>query len=1317
MHFGMVAMYRSSVNRVATLSRIPCVAAAIVCCAAIISSTVWAQESAPITIDASPTATELLRRAHETASTNPNESARVLQEAVDRFPNKLVPWDDSTDRFQNTIDAAERFLLSNQVVLQSWLRAESATAQRRLDQGDVLRVVELRALSPAGLQGMLWLAQQELDQGRIVSARRWIEKALRHPSLSPQQKLLLDQAKIGISTILIPSRVSATTSSQNETSQQQEQKSFVWGPLWKVWLPGTWLNRSLAELEPQSMDAERKKAAINGSALVSQSRFTWDGVLIAEGASVRYLDRISGVERWQQSVGSPMDRVSAAPVDLSVAVPAGDLVITLPGQALSEQRSGGQARITALSLQTGALRWDIHLDRLGRDDLKDLFPHGDPLIMDDVVIVQARKNTTRLEIAEWLIALDRATGAVIWTNSLGAAGGDRLSSSRPLGSPTQFNGDVIAATSLGVVARIDAFNGHVIWMKRWSAPTREPRFENPAWQLPSPIVSNDCVFWIQPDQMTLVCLSAIDGSTKWSAMLGVSEQLPAARSLLADHERLYLLCEDVVAVDIEDPRRTIWKLSDRLKEPMSVRGQCALATDDTGRSLLAVPLQNKALLLDPATGDTLGELPLKAGGNLNLDNGQLTVVDAEQVSLFMQANVGERLLRERMAQDSTDPRRGLALFELGRAWFSSKLMLDGATAMSAAVNQNSSTTDVLRDELLTKLFDALVISEIDQDTRSQLLTIAKNTARSFAQKATVALRIGDLAASNGQLQDALEQWCAVLESTQMRHEIVGNEVWKTSAQTAAIERIVSHPQTATMKLRMDVAAHSLTHMRQSDLLGFINAVNTAALLACNFDQAREILNEAARLAQSKGWSQEENMCRAMNADAPTGARWPQWNSAMPFAQLGSAQPKATTLSGRMLSMSPQAQREKNRSSMLFAEASSIFLRSADNLGIVWRTQFGDRDPSIMSWVPHIVLWCPRSQEDGALLALNPKDGAEVWRVDSVASVFQNNGLTPLKVPVVNERTNSSEIACLRAGPVCALIRNDGVVAGVNIANGSTQWNLNSTIRALDAADSSSNFVVVGGRETATQEELTSNPSWIYVMGSEHGDVVAKRVLPEEWGQIRWLRMLPDCLMIATDEVIATLELAPNLPIRWSLQDRRYANAPVPQAAGSWCFIRDRVGNTTALSMATGRLSALPFVIPSGVEVGGAVKAPQPFIYPYKNSWLVKNSQRLSMHSDNGSLQGVDAVAVIRGYENIIVGDDAVFVVDGGGIGNPGEREFSNGSDVLLREFKPSQGLRTIGIPILIRGTIGRMTKTDAIDGWIFLGGEDKTIAIPAPLSH
>jgi hypothetical protein len=53
----------------------------------------------------------------------------------------------------------------------------------------------------------------------------------------------------------------------------------------------------------------------------------------------------------------------------------------------------------------------------------------------------------------------------------------------------------------------------------------------------------------------------------------------------------------------------------------------------------------------------------------------------------------------------------------------------------------------------------------------------------------------------------------------------------------------------------------------------------------------------------------------------------------------------------------------------------------------------------------------------------------------------------------------------------------------------------------------------------------------------------------------------------------------------------------------------------------------------------------------------------------------------------------------------------------LREFRPSEGLRSAGTPVSLRGGFGRIVRTDAIDGWIFLGGDAKTIAIPAPLSH
>ena len=1314
-HLGMVAMYRSGVKRVDSIFRIPQIALNIIVLMAVISPSVKAQESAPITIDTSPTATELLRRAQEIAVTNPNESARALQEAVDRFPNKLVPWDNSTDRFQNTIDAAERILRANDAVRESWLRAESSAAQRRLDQGDALQVAELRALTPAGLQAMLTLSQQSLDQGSTASALHWIEKALRHPSLVPAQKKLLEDAKRDIATTNIPAPLMLTAPTANDIAQQQHQDAAAWSPLWKVWLAETWLNRALAELDQQAAAVAQKNAAINGSALVAKARFTSDGVLVAEGATVRLLDRLTGAERWKHAVGLPQDRNNLAPSDLAVAVPAGDLIITLPGQTLADQRSGAQTRITALSIQTGAPQWDVHLDRLERGEFSELFPHGDPLIVDDVVIVQARKSNSRLESAAWLIALDRATGALRWANSLGAAGGVRLAVSRPLSSPTQFNGDVIAATSLGVVARIDATNGHVVWLRSWSPPLREPRNANPAWQLPSPIVANDRVFWIAPDQNTLVCLSALDGSTIWSAMLGVSEQLPAARALLADQERLYLLCEDVVAVDITDPRKTLWKLSDQLKERTTVRGECALGTDEHGRPFLAVPLENKALLLDPASGHVMGNLPLEAGGNLSMQDGQLVVVDAQQVLLAMQASEGERVLRARLQANPKDLRNGLALFEFGRACMRSDFMLEGANAMTNVIDESDSQSNALRDELLVKIMTVLGMKEIDPATQSQLIAIAKKNARSPSQQATLALGVGDLAATQGQLKEALEQWIALLESKEMGDEIVGNDSRRTSAKVAALERVLAHPQTSTMQLRKRAFENAATQMRLCDSWSFINAVNRAVLLACTPESAHQLLQEAAARAQSMGWFEAQQMCLAMNSNDSTGISWPNMPKAIVFPALGSPRPQATTFSGRLLAMDPQAQLERSHESILLVEPTSLFLRSADNLSIVWRSNIEERNPVVMAMASNIVLWSAQSLIDGSLFAVNSKDGASAWRIDSVAPLFQEQRLSELKLELANQRAEAAAIACLRAGPVCALIRHDGEVIAVNNATGLTRWKFASPIHAVDAVDTSFDLVAIAGRELANSEELTPNPSLIQLISANTGALVLQRVIPEEWGRIRWLQIQPDCLLIATDEVIAALELAPNLPTRWSQTDRRYKDSPPGQVADSWLVLRERSGNAATLHIGTGQASMLPFTIPASGGTPINMKSSVVSLLPFHNQWLALRAQRLSLHSNDGSLQGADAVAIERQYENIILGQDSVYVVDRAPFGLVDDQ--SNGFGYVLREFLASEGLRSAGAPVSLRGGFGRITRTDAIDGWIFLGGDIKTIAIPAPLSH
>ena len=123
-------------------------------------------------------------------------------------------------------------------------------------------------------------------------------------------------------------------------------------------------------------------------------------------------------------------------------------------------------------------------------------------------------------------------------------------------------------------------------------------------------------------------------------------------------------------------------------------------------------------------------------------------------------------------------------------------------------------------------------------------------------------------------------------------------------------------------------------------------------------------------------------------------------------------------------------------------------------------------------------------------------------------------------------------------------------------------------------------MAIAGRELANSEELTPNPSQIQLISANTGALVLQRVIPEEWGRIRWLQIQPDCLLIATDEVIAALELAPNLPTRWSQTDRRYKDSPPGQVADSWLVLRERSGNAATLHIGTGQASMLPFTIPA-----------------------------------------------------------------------------------------------------------------------------------------
>lgn len=689
---------------------------------------VRAQESAPVTIDASPSAAETLRRAEESAAVNPGEAARLAQEVLERFGPRLVPWPPEADRFRSATAAAEDFLRTHPAVLERWLKQQAPVAERAVEQGEWIDTVRLRGATPAALRALCFLAQRAMDQGRPFEARAWVERALQHPALDPATRARLEAARQSLRPAEVARAAAAAPTATAE-----------WQPLWSVPVRQAWMNRRIAELDVPAARKMLDASVTDGSALTAQPVFDGDAVLLGDGTEVQCLDRFGGGTLWRAAVGSERDRTSQPIGDLDVARAMDGLVVTLPGHALADQRSG-PPRVVALDRADGRPRWDLNLTALRRAEFEDLFPHGDPVAVGDLVVVQARKSNSRLESAAWLLALERSSGRVRWALSLGAAGGVRLAASRPLGSPTALGDDLIAATSLGVVARVDAATGDIRWLRRWPAPNREPRTATPAWQLPSPVADQRLVAWLAPDTATLVGLDPADGRTLFQAPVGVDTPIGAARTLLLGTELLYAIGDDVVAVDRRDPTRIAWSLAKRLEAGERVRGQAALGTLADGSPALAIPTSLRLLLLSPDDGSIVGQAAVPGGGNLALERGQLAVAGAQSLSLVMQGSQGERLLRERLAADPSDPRRGLALVELGRSWRRAPLLLDGAVAaLSALGGPDTPAGAQVRESLLRTLLDPQLLTAIDDADAARLLDLAGQLARTPPQRAELML--------------------------------------------------------------------------------------------------------------------------------------------------------------------------------------------------------------------------------------------------------------------------------------------------------------------------------------------------------------------------------------------------------------------------------------------------------------------------------------------------------------------------------------------------------------------------------------------------
>ena len=249
--------------------------------------------------------------------------------------------------------------------------------------------------------------------------------------------------------------------------------------------------------------------------------FSLEGDLFVTASNLlARFDGSTGRRVWLRTTGLVPDapaRVSGG-VALSPPTPA-----VVDGRILCQWGQGAGAAhhtsLAAMDLATGRTLWRTDGDPAwGR-----LTPLSDPVAADGRLYVLAFGRGTADILAVYLICQDPRDGRVLWTRQLGVH--EPSNTLRHGGAVTVRDGQVYCATGAGFVARCDARDGMVEWVRYYARYLEAPPgalARHPA----GPIVDADRVVFVPRDSGGAFALDRATGEKVWD-----SPWAPAGRVL------------------------------------------------------------------------------------------------------------------------------------------------------------------------------------------------------------------------------------------------------------------------------------------------------------------------------------------------------------------------------------------------------------------------------------------------------------------------------------------------------------------------------------------------------------------------------------------------------------------------------------------------------------------------------------------------------------------------------------------------------------------------------------------------------------------
>ena len=1235
-----------------------------------------AAQSNPVYVDESASAVRGLLNTQKLEQTSLPEAAAELQKMLDRSGGQVVPTQLPDTRFLGVRSIILQRLQANPLLLEAWKAHVQDEAMAAFQAGTLDVVFKRWPLTRVGLSAALQLGHRQVESGFFNSGSNLLRNTLNHPDADDASRAT---AWLGIA-------LAATASGEHAAREEALEALEALGPAgldsietadrWSFIEPARTFDaihqigepadmESLVELSIWSVPLEDGLLAQQHGGLLRMTESTrqlvqdqresgWfttatpliadDQIFLNLGQHVIAFDALTGQEQWRYARRSQDIALTPnlRPRNMNDIDSDGRFLVTISGIDYGNARSGDGA-LLCFNGRTGRLRWSVVLD--GHPDIDDsdgLFACSPPVLHEGTVYVLARRISPQQVASESLVAIDLLGGHVKWTSWIASSGQrTRDTIQHPVARPEPIDDAILVRSKAGAIALVDADDGDLRWLQRLNTPEENEQNlrARPFTGLSSHRVP-DGVLVHAPDNRSLIVFDLNTGAVLDRHAMAKSDGLNNPLYLLGDGQRIYAVGTDLRAFDANNLHTPLWT------RPWSPTSD---DTMPTGRiqllhNSLVVPLSDRIIQIDTASGDVTRTLQITETGNVLLTGTQLLVASPTRLDAYTAFDRAEQALQERIAARPERLALYMDLASLAARGSNDQLLVESGNNVLDRIDEHPRHDD-LRNRLLIDLMSSLQrwnptsIEETSQSTG--IATLMRRAAATPEQHLEVELALADRVRELNPDQ-AITQWIHILNQDALANAWhVENDIHARGSTWArqrlsAMDQSRSAPLTwldaeedAPINIELAAARSNLRQNNDVDRL--------ARALPGTIDRLVSLKRSSAAHALLEGWRCRHADIELLDADHDFSGGPQRQHMAQPASA-------PVHYNGQLIPPHPGSIAQLQQGPVLMLSEGMLQAINADSFEVDWSQPCEAVFASLLqSNSTRVTLLLAHEGRRLELRMINSSTGDTIDAIHDLEASFgtpvrAQPGLPPMTPD--GRMIDLNELLAIANDDMAALARRDGSML---IING---WGSDMTVTPAtlplrvvhDLEAWPGGFIAVGPRLDAANALAVSNANPVaYHVDSSTADM-HRIEWPDAIGHAQWIARSPlNDLLFGGSKGIAMVPWPDRTPL-WMNTSPQLQSSRKGWATGEAIVVLDAADRLVTLSLVDGQLNG-PLAEPRHRSTGSirAITTTPEGIRTLKDSIV-------TIHDPQGNLIGADSLPGQIQHEQLTPSGDRLLLI-------------------------------------------------------------------------